>query len=491
MTNSARTQRPFPFTEAHPRFHVEGWGELLGQEELFYATDMVRHFIATGETGSGKSASAVMRILEAVLRYPEKEPYQDYVRVAGRAAESKESLRPAVLVVDPKQELEELVVKEAGRRKVLRIAYGEAGPILHYFEGRSLDEIDPFEVMELILTQSDFYVQDQANTREPVWNKQAGLILQDFVAIDMWLARQSIGRVRELWDRTRELLDKEEESKSLLANIRYDPANYFRAMATLIGLSATQEGSMPLACYLDVVQTLNVPGELTMRLVTLATLYHSTRSGVIWMANGILADIAAEEFAACVSLNPIEPPPAEKRLCVKDVLDKGDVVVYVPSAVSPIADMVGRCIKSKFFEFAFQRENKVRPFFYIVDEAHRFLTAGEQDGEQSLLDRCRAFRTGVVLSTQSIASMSYRLESSAGGGYNALQIILNNCGNALYFRTSDIQTQNHLRQRIPDPPVPNRPHVINVRPLTSLSVGSCYALRANGSWGLFQVHLPG
>jgi hypothetical protein len=50
---------------------------------------------------------------------------------------------------------------------------------------------------------------------------------------------------------------------------------------------------------------------------------------------------------------------------------------------------VGRCIKVKFMQFVFTPENKARPFAYIVDEAHRFVTAGEQDGEQSLLDRCR------------------------------------------------------------------------------------------------------
>jgi hypothetical protein len=31
---------------------------------------------------------------------------------------------------------------------------------------------------------------------------------------------------------------------------------------------------------------------------------------------------------------------------------------------------------------------------------------------------------------------------------------------------------------------------VKVRPLTSLGVGNCYALRCNGTWGLFQVHLP-
>jgi hypothetical protein len=159
------------------------------------------------------------------------------------------------------------------------------------------------------------------------------------------------------------------------------------------------------------------------RLASLNTLYHGTRSGVIWMANGILSDLASEELASCVSVNPLEPPP--HLLSVKQALEDGDLVVYAPSGSSPIADMVGRCLKSKFFEFAFQRANKVRPFFYVVDEAHRFLTAGSQDGEQSLLDRCRAYRTGVVLATQSIASMIYRLGHVPGGGKSALQIILN------------------------------------------------------------------
>jgi hypothetical protein len=93
----------------------------------------------------------------------------------------------------------------------------------------------------------------------------------------------------------------------------------------------------------------------------------------------------------------------------------------------------------------------------------------------------------VVLATQSLASMAYRLNGP--GGSHALQIMINNCGNALYFRTSDIQTQDNLFKRIPNPPVASRPHILNVRPLTSLGVGSCYALRSNGNWGLFRVQV--
>jgi|GEM_PF-3795834 len=481
---------PFPFSDTHPRFRVRGWSELLGPDESISAPEMARHFLITGETGSGKSVSAVMRLLEGILRYPEKDLYEAYANEARAAAEPLEKLRPSVLVVDPKQELSEVVEREARGRRVIRIGYEAGGPMLHLFEGRPLATLDAFEAVDLILQQSDFFVQDQTRTREPIWNMQAASILRDFVAIDMWLAKRGLNQLKALWEELKKSVSKREEYKSFLGSLAYTPGNYFKPHSTLLNLSSGESDQFPLACYLDICDTLKVPGDLKVRLVALLGLYHSTRSGVIWMVNGILSDLASEEFACCVSVNPIEAPPQDRRLSVTDALNRGDLVVYVPSDTSPIADMVGRCLKSKFFEFAFVRTNKIRPFFYVVDEAHRFLTAGSQDGEQSLLDRCRAYRTGVVLATQSIAAIAYRLEQCKSSSKNALDMLLNNCGNALYFRTPDIQTKENLRERIPSAPVPNRPHVLQVRPLTSLSVGSCYALRCNGSWGLCQVHLP-
>jgi hypothetical protein len=487
-TSTVKVEKsPFPFSDKHPTFRVPGWRELLGGKESIGAPEMARHFLITGETGSGKSVSAVIPLLEAILRYPEDEPYSDYVQSAGKRADSRENLRPAVLAVDPKRELGAVVEREARGRKVIKVAYGENSPVLHLFEGRS--GFDAFEAVDLILQQSDFFTVDQARTREPVWNMQAAGVLRDMVAIDMWLATQGIGQVKALWDGVRKKLTPYDKYTTFTDGLAYSAENYFKPHSTLLNLSASEDGLYPLACYLDMCSKLKVPGDLSVRIVSLHGLYHATRSGVIWMANGILAELASEELAGCVCVNPLEPPPPARLLSVTDALEHGHLVVYSPVAGSTIADMVGRCLKSKFFEFAFQRPNKVRPFFYVVDEAHRFLTSGAQDGEQSLLDRCRAYRTGVVLATQSIASMMYRLEQSMGGSKNALHMILNNCGNALYFRTPDIQTQDNLMQRIPGPPVPDRPHVIRVRPLTSLGVGNCYALRCDGTWGLFQVHL--
>jgi hypothetical protein len=487
-----KEQRPFPFTGEHPRFRIRGWEELLEGEEGISATDMVRHFLITGETGSGKSVSAVMRLLEAILRYPEPEPYVRYKQSTGAELESEKNLQASVLVIDPKQELIDVVEREAAGRHVRRITYGESGgPVLHLFEGTDLRALGASEAVDFILEQSDFFRRDRASTREPSWNQWAGSILKDLVAVDMWLARRGLDQVKLLWARTAEAIAEcDEDYKSVTAGMRYDRENYFKPIAALMSVSGGDDGGVALGRYIGRALNLGVPGEMAVRLMTLMSLAHNTRSCVLWTANGILADIVADEFAACVSLNPLEPPEAEKQLSVKEALDSGDIVVYVPSGTSSTtSDMVGRCTKSKFFQFAFCRNNKVRPFFYVVDEAHRFLTAGTQDGEQSLLDRCRAYRTGVVLATQSIASMAYRLGENSSGT-SALQIMLNNCGNALYFRTSDIRTQDNLRERIPEPPALGRPHVIKVRPLTSLAVGSCYALRSNGRWGLFQVRLP-
>ena len=48
------------------------------------------------------------------------------------------------------------------------------------------------------------------------------------------------------------------------------------------------------------------------------------------MLDGILAELAQEEFASCISVDPIEEPPRERLLSVKETLE-GDAVVFVPT----------------------------------------------------------------------------------------------------------------------------------------------------------------
>ncbi len=275
-------------------------------------------------------------VLEGILRYPEEDVYGCYAKAMGDAAEPESQLRPAVLVVDPKEELGEIVKREARGRRVIRVSYGERGPVLHLFEGHPLGSLDAFEALDLMLQQSDFFNEDQARTREPVWNRQAASILRDFMAIDMWLAKRGLEQVKELWDMVRTMLGLHDLYKSFLSSLAYDPVNYFKPHNTLLNLSVGEQDGLPLATYLDASDRLGVPGELKTRLASLSGLYHSTRSGVIWMANGILSDLASEEFASCVCVNPFEAPPQSRLLSVKDALNCGDLVVYAPASSSPI-----------------------------------------------------------------------------------------------------------------------------------------------------------
>jgi len=173
------------------------------------------------------------------------------------------------------------------------------------------------------------------------------------------------------------------------------------------------------------------------------------------------------------------------------VKERGDCVIYTPLDESDVQTMIGKILKSKFFEFTFKRHNPIRPFFYICDEFQRFITSDKESGEQSYLDRCRAYRAVCVLSTQSISSLEYALNESGKGSTvsPALNVILTNTGNKLFFRNSDQNTQHILRNFIAAPFISGRPALTDVRPVTTLVAGECYYFTSNGRQGRGQVDL--
>jgi hypothetical protein len=150
-------------------------------------------------------------------------------------------------------------------------------------------------------------------------------------------------------------------------------------------------------------------------------------------------------------------------------------------------------LKTKFFAYALSRRNMLRPFFYIADEAQRFVSGDPVSGEQSFLDRCRAFRCISILATQSIASLRFALAAADNGPENgalgaaSLNSVLQNIGNAFYFRTMDNETTQTLTHMFPNAPVTGKPHIISVRPPSSLAPGESYYLFADGRVGRGHV----
>jgi hypothetical protein len=213
---------------------------------------------------------------------------------------------------------------------------------------------------------------------------------------------------------------------------------------------------------------------------------------VVATLNNLYREIASDQFARYVSLNPFEGPDPERRLDVLDALDTGRCVCYYPKDTSVIAIAVGKALKSKFFEVSFVRGDRERAFIYVCDEFQRFITNDPTSGEQSFLDRCRAFRGICVLATQSVASLKYALASdgSDAGDQASLDVIMNNTGHQALLPQHRSGHAEAARSLIPMPYIQNKPHLTDVRPVSTLGVGECYYLLSSGEWGRQRVRLP-
>lgn len=216
-----------------------------------------------------------------------------------------------------------------------------------------------------------------------------------------------------------------------------------------------------------------------------------------WMcdiAQKMLAPLASTELSGRLCLNPVDSASAA-LLNVTEVVESGGVIVFQPGLTMSEADLAyGRTLKRLFFSATFRRKNKQRAVAYVCDEFQRFITGDPDSGEQAFLDRCRAYRAICVLATQSIASLQYELltrdrQTPMPALQTALAVMMNNIGNKFFFRNTDPNTIDFLRQQIPAPPGAG-PHVITVRPLSTLQPGEPYFLLANGCWGRRQVVFP-
>jgi hypothetical protein len=214
-----------------------------------------------------------------------------------------------------------------------------------------------------------------------------------------------------------------------------------------------------------------------------------TYSSIYAVVSSLVSELVTPEFCSRISLNPFEPPAA--LLSTAAVISQGRVVVYEPGLTTSVALTIGKMLKAGFFKALLnqQRLNQpdCMPFFYICDEFQRFITFDEESGEQSFLDRCRAYRVCCGLATQSVASLRYLMSNEAG--LAAIKIMMVNTGTKLFFRTTDADTAESLTTMLPAPAREGKLHLVRVRPPTTLRPGECYYLQASGRSGRGQIRL--
>ena len=96
------------------------------------------------------------------------------------------------------------------------------------------------------------------------------------------------------------------------------------------------------------------------------------------------------------------------------------------------------------------------------------------------MDTCRSFATCCVLASQSISSQRHALGDANPNGtaVHAVEMLLANTATKLFFRSTDAGSQQYVRDLCPL--TPGRPSVADVRPLSTLRPGECYAVLADG-----------
>lgn len=153
--------------------------------------------------------------------------------------------------------------------------------------------------------------------------------------------------------------------------------------------------------------------------------------------------------------------------------------------------LTARALKAAFFEAILEspkrrRNGTAMPLAaYVADEFHRFVTADPKHGEQSFLDTCRSFGCACVLACQGVASMRHALAAGrSGAGDHAVDILLTNTANKIFFRTSEPAS---LRIMDSLAPLVGGDRLTSVRPPSAMAPGECYAALGDGRFERRQL----
>ncbi len=169
-----------------------------------------------------------------------------------------------------------------------------------------------------------------------------------------------------------------------------------------------------------------------------------------------------------------------------DATDGRAVHLYQPSLTASRDILIAKALKAAYFEAILGSARRSRAGHgmplaaYVADEAHRFVTCDAAHGEQSFMDACRSFGACCALATQSISSLRHALGGlgADGAAEHAVEMLLANTATKLFFRSTNGFSQQYVRDLCPL--TPGRPSVADVRPLSTLRPGECYAVLADG-----------
>ena len=493
---------------------VPEWTALFAPDGAVPREVLTRHVLILGETGSGKTASAILPIVAAIARAPRE-------RVA------------TALVIDPKREL---------------------GPILHAIAGPRVSRLDPgrfvlnlmgsprwrldddlaarrcFTAASKILLRVRSFLPSSAlrvlgphevgGSNSEFFDREGVALLLDVLAFllllldartpppEEWLGDDPFAPPR-LW------VESFLERAGGGAGERGPNVVALAAWALAGPLVAVSQSPSESCLVGDLASAAlaaweTEPGE-ALDLLVRASIYwprsaaiDRQHAGVVGVARGVCDELASPAIARAIYFG-VEPgfvagdeasPTVDfERLVACDAGGSPEpaIVVYQPSRDGADA-LVAAALKATFFEAVLDNPDRQRgspdlPMVaYVADEAHLFVTSDPVHGDQSFLESSRSHAAFCVLASPSIASFEHALVQRGGTqtqNETSVSMLLVNTANKLFFRSSDGRTADRLDGLCPR--VPGLATLTRVRPVSTLATGEVYALLADGRFERQQL----
>jgi hypothetical protein len=524
----------------NPPFEVRGWESVLRQRKNENASSsetaidpktMCRHFLFKGETGSGKTCSGMKPAIRSVLEYPDGDTLHQ---------PSRDS-RAGALVIDPKGDLSGWIQREFGWHgdgeesslfnDRLLVIQPTSHRIVDFFENEDVGEMSAPELQKMLYSILPASATTDYGDKS-FFIQQTAQLLQGLLAVDsvLFKADKTGEKVEAFWhavtfaiiraDKKREQ-DRQSripglrqrpnssggaEAESQAANrlppgldagkeqscekqptLTVDRANYFARYVDFLSANNRSDRKWPI--YFDCAAKFGVEAKVFACLVQHTNSPAEQNGGVIGTVMNKIAPLTDEKLRSLVWLNPFQRPDPAKTVAMKAIFDHGKVVVYKTSTSGLADECFGRALKRIFMDMTYhlKRPSK-RPVAYICDEFHRYITMDEESGEQNFLDSCRAFRAIAILATQSDSSILQSLQAQQNKRPQfALNVLMNNTGTKMIFRTQDQNTTEQLKAIFAEPPTDRRPHIMNVRPPSTLATGECYFSTPHPSEGRARI----
>ena len=409
--------------------------------------DLLEHVLATGSTGSGKTRSLVLPLVEQVLR-----------RFGCAPAE-----KAGMLLIDAKGDMVKLAAEcaeRSGRAKDVFIL-GEGGncwfPLFDQFNG------DPTAIANFLFETLEDRSgggnsMNSGSSNDSFWEENARRLLRSALVCAKARHGDSLGGLAGISQGINDLVGC---GRTTLNHVVAD-APAVAALKEVIadGLQSNRISS-------------NEAGEIDAYIANDVCKGSPNTWGTIAnMTRNYLAQFSDPRLRAL-----FEEGNDRRKLGPEDVIDEGLLLIVSLSPVlyGAASTPFRTAIKKAFCDRMLQRDhletfdgarprpiNQIRPVIMVMDEFHTTLNPKGRSSEPFFLDKVREFRGMCILATQGISAISSVIRDSSLRDH-----LLNNCRTKFFFANDCPETSSYFEhiggtedrkvesinyQRVPAPP---------------------------------------